>query len=250
MIRLAFLFTGINFKLRNEGSYLGIIWYLLNPLALFFIILFVRNSVHSVEFGTSVENYPIYLLIGMVMFSLMNRMIVMSTDVFKRYSGFIKSVKIDKESMVISDVLYSFVLHVFELLILLAVIIYFDISLVGFIFIVISSILFAVFLTGIAFIISMLSVYISDISNIWNVLSQLIFFGTPIFYKIDNNTILYIINQFNPLYHFMEISRSLVIYGNIPSAQSLLWIILTSFSSLCIGLFVFSRYKDRITDIV
>ena len=37
---LSFSLAKANFKIRNEGSYLGIFWYLLEPLAFFIVLLF------------------------------------------------------------------------------------------------------------------------------------------------------------------------------------------------------------------
>ena len=52
------------FKLRNEGSYLGIFWYLLEPFLLFVIILGIRSAFVG---GSGGEDYPLYLIIGLVM---------------------------------------------------------------------------------------------------------------------------------------------------------------------------------------
>ena len=62
---LSFYLAKSGFKLRNEGSYLGIIWYLLNPI-LFFCLLFV---VFSQSLGSEIENYAIYLFIGIIIFN-------------------------------------------------------------------------------------------------------------------------------------------------------------------------------------
>ncbi len=43
ILRISLILAKTNFKLRIEGSYLGILWYLLNPLALFLILLLIKT---------------------------------------------------------------------------------------------------------------------------------------------------------------------------------------------------------------
>jgi len=53
------------FKSRNEGSYLGIFWYLLNPLAFFVIIMLMSQVINA----KPEKDYPLYLFLGLIMFN-------------------------------------------------------------------------------------------------------------------------------------------------------------------------------------
>ena len=57
-----------NFKLKNEGNYLGILWYLLEPLLMFFIFLAVRRIL-----GADIPYYPMYLFLGLVIFNFFRK---------------------------------------------------------------------------------------------------------------------------------------------------------------------------------
>ena len=64
-ITLSVALARAHFKLRNEGIYLGIAWYLLNPLLLFAILFFVFSD----RLGSSIPYYPAYLFLGIIMFN-------------------------------------------------------------------------------------------------------------------------------------------------------------------------------------
>ncbi|MBD3260723.1 MAG: ABC transporter permease, partial [Candidatus Altiarchaeales archaeon] len=57
------------FKLRNEGSYLGILWYLLEPLLMFILLLFVFSK----SLGQDIPHYPLYLLVGIIVFNFFQK---------------------------------------------------------------------------------------------------------------------------------------------------------------------------------
>ena len=243
-LSLSYSLAKTNFKLRNEGSYLGILWYLLNPLSLFITILFVKQTAFD---HVEIAMYPIYLLVGLVMLSYLNRVVSLSTDVIRSNSSFIKSIHIPTEVLVVSSVLHVCMLHIFEVFLILCLAIYMQISLfqVGLYFI--ATIAFTLFLFGLAFIFATIGVYVTDIGNIWSVVSQLIFFVTPIFYALNPSNSLYTFNLYNPLYYFITFSRDMLIRGTT-TLWTLQMISISCVVSLVIGLAVFGRYRRRFAE--
>ena len=56
-----------DFKLKYRRSILGVLWSVLNPL----LMMIVLSAVFSFMFRFQIENYPLYLILGQVLFSLM-----------------------------------------------------------------------------------------------------------------------------------------------------------------------------------
>lgn len=243
-LSLSYSLACTNFKLRNEGSYLGIFWYLLSPLALFVTILFVRHSAFSYA---AIPMYPIYLLIGLITLGYLNRVIVMSTDVFRNNSSFIKSIQIPLEVLVISSALHALMLHIFEVLIIIGLAMYMGIPFVHVLFYILVTLLFSVFLLGVAFLFASLGVFVTDIGNIWAVASQLLLFITPTFYVLNPSSVLYIVNLYNPLYYFMTITRDLLMTGSA-SAWLIQVTLVISVATLLLGLGVFSKHYRRFAE--
>jgi ABC-type polysaccharide/polyol phosphate export permease len=206
----------------------------------------VRKTAFS---HTDMPLYPVYLLIGLVIMGYMNRVIGIASDIIRGNSGFIKSIHVPSEVLVLSTIFHVFFLHIFEVGIIIALGIYFGVSITGVILYICSVLLFTLFLLGIAFIFSTIGVFVSDISNVWAIVSQFVFFITPTFYMLENGTRLYYINQFNPLYHFMNFSREALISGSVSMYTLIVSIICVVFS-LCIGLGLFSRFKIKFAELL
>ena len=161
-ISLSYSIAKANFKLRNEGSYLGIFWYLLNPLSLFVILLFLRGAFFSTE---NIKFYPIYLLIGIIMINFFNQLIGFSVNIIKNNSGYVKSIKISQEVFVFSMVIQSIFSHMFELMLVAVLFIYFKVSLIGILFYLFIFIFFTIFTSGLCLIFAVIGLYINDFNN-------------------------------------------------------------------------------------
>jgi len=231
-----------NFKLRNEGSYLGIFWYLLNPLALFCIILFIEGTAFK---NVTIPYYPIYLLIGITGNNFFAQTLSSSIKSLDSNASFIKSMKIPLESLVVSQILQSIFSHLFEFILIGCFMIYFHIPLLGLLFYPVIFFFFVLAVLGISFVFATLGVYVSDFGNVWVALSQLVFFITPTFYAIKPGDHLYFINLFNPLFYFLTTIRDVVIYTKIPPVWMISTMLAISVSLFVFGVFVFGKFKNK-----
>lgn len=60
-------------KKKYRRSVLGILWSILNPL----LMMSVTAMVFSTLFRFSIDNYPLYLLIGQIMFSFFQKALLL-----------------------------------------------------------------------------------------------------------------------------------------------------------------------------
>ncbi len=233
------------FKLRNEGSYLGTFWYLLNPLLMFGLLLLIFSN----RLGNNISNYPLYLLLGIIMFNFFKQITVESTRIIVReYDGTIKSINFPREAIVAGVVLKNIFSHLFEILLIIILLLIFKISLIGIIFYVLILVFFCFFVFGFSLILSSLTVYFVDLDNIWNFVVRLLWFGTPIFYAIEGQARLFYLNLFNPLYYFITIARDLIIYLKVPELWMILVAIGYSFLFLFLGLIIFNKLKIKFAE--
>ena len=63
-----------NIKLKYRRSFLGYAWSILNPL----LIMIVMTVVFSTMFSRNIDNFPVYLFCGQLLFNFMN------TSTFKK----------------------------------------------------------------------------------------------------------------------------------------------------------------------
>ncbi len=202
-------------KMRYEGSFLGIIWVFLKPFSIFLVI----NYVFSTIFHNATENYSIKLLIGLILYNFFQDSTTNGLTSFVNKTAILKKVKIPKWIIVISSTIHSGIAFLFNIVILF-------IFLCGYYRIfpapmyVLLFFYYAILLYGItvifSFIMAPLYAKFRDLNQIWEVLLQVLFFGSPIFYPITAipapvRSILYA----NPLTYIMEHSRLALVDGRI-----------------------------------
>ena len=236
----------VDFKLKNEGSFVGIFWYLLNPVIMFFSMY----AIFSGRLGNKIAYYPVYLILGIVMFNFFRNVTTESSNVIRNNGGIIKSINFPKESLVFGIILKNLFSHVFEILLIITVMIISGISVLNILYYFIVLIFFIIFIFGFSLILSSLSVYFIDISNVWNYGVGILLLATPVFYAIDGQTRLLYLNLFNPVYYFITITRELIIYGKMPDAWLILGVIGYSVAFLLIGLFIFDRFKYKFSELI
>ena len=234
------------FKLRNEGSYLGIFWYLLNPLLVFLLLLAVFYD----RLGKAIPVYPLYLLFGVVIFNFFQQITTESTKIIRDNDWIIKSVNFPREALVGSIVLKGIFSHIFEIVLLFVFLFFFETPAINIIFYPIILFFFSFFVFGAALILSSLTVYFMDLSNIWVFLSRLIWLGTPIFYAVGGQRRLFIINLFNPIYYFITIAREIIIYSKIPETWLIYEAVGYSILFLFAGILIFNRLKVKFAEMI
>ena len=244
VLGLSYSIAKADFKMRNEGSYLGIFWYLLTPLAMFLIILFVRGAINS----SSTSDYPVYLLIGLIMFNYFRATTSTSITDISGNSNYVKSMKISYESLVCSRIIQSVFSHIFEVVLIIVFMIFFRESLFGLLFYPFLFLFFVLFILGLSFLLSTIGTFINDLSNVWSVLMQFLFFATPIFYAANPGDSVYLANLFNPMFYFLSIARDMIIYRTLPETWMTAIMILFSLVTFLIGFIVFEKNKSKFAE--
>ncbi len=233
-----------NFKLKNEGSYVGLFWYLLEPLLMFIIILTVRNLV-----GPDIPNYPLYLLLGLIMFNFFRTTTSDSTSAIIGNADLIHSTKINQEVFVVSSFLASVFAHIFEIIIFVISLLIFNVSILNIIFYPLIFLFFCFFVLGISFILSVISVYITDFGRVWGILTRFLLFATPIFYS-SKLALPFNFNIYNPLYYFITIARGLIVYDRVFEAWIAFTAVIFSLLFFIIGFLIFEKFKDKLPEMI
>lgn len=235
------------FKLRNEGSYLGILWYLLNPILMFGILYFIFEQ----RLGNGVLHYPTYLLLGIILFNIFQATTTEAARcILKEHHYLVKSIHFPRESLVLSILLKNIFAHIFEIALFIGLLMYTHVSLIGLLYYIPFLCIYSLFIYGTSLLLASLTVHFADLDNIWNFASRIIWFGTPIFYIIENQPALLNFNLANPLYYFLTLGRDLVIYQQVPSALILIGSIAFSLGFLGLGLLIFKKLERNFAELI
>ncbi len=241
-IELSFILAESWFKLKNEGSYIGIFWYLLNPLLIFLLLY----TIFSNSLGKSIPNYSLYIFIGISIFNLFQQTTQEATKVIFNHRWIIKSINIPSLSLIGATVIKQLYSHTIEIIIIIALMIIEKVPLINIIFYPLILIIFCLFIYGVSLALAALTVYFLDLENIWSFAMRLLWLATPIFYNLEGHAISKI-NLINPIYYFIEISRNLLINSSI-SWTLILGAFISALVSLIIGNFIFSKLKNKFAE--
>lgn len=245
LLNTSYEISKAEFKLKTEGSWLGVFWYLLNPIIMFLLLFFVFRE----RLGGNIDDYPMYLLIGVVLFNLFQQITLDSSRIVRvKHRGILRSINFPRESLNMASVFTYIYSHLFEIIVLIGFAIILGISLKGFlIYIIILPFLFT-FSLGCSLILSSLTLYFIDLEVIWNFALRIGFFATPIFYSIKPGTDLFFLNLFNPMFYFITWAREAILNFSFPEPWVILGAFGYSFLFLLMGLLLYSKLKSKIVE--
>jgi ABC-type polysaccharide/polyol phosphate export permease len=242
---LSFNIAKCELIIKNEGSIFGIFWYLLNPI-LTFIFLY---SIFYDRLGLKILNYPIYLLIGIIVFNFFKFSLLESVRAISfSYRGILKSINLQKEAFIFAIILKLIFSHLFEIILLCIMMIYFNIPLSHIFYYIIIFLPIIIFVFGVCLIISSINVYIRDFSNILGYFIGILWIITPIFYDISGQTRLYYLNLLNPLYFYITLLREAIILGKINNYLLLFVAVFYSLFYFFTGFYIFFKLKSKFTE--
>lgn len=176
-----------DFKLRYQGSTLGYAWSLLRPLLLFVILYVV--FVKFLKLGSGVPHYPVYLLLGIVMWNFFNELTVQGLGAIVGRGDLIRKIHIPRWIIVFSSSLSALINFGLNLIVIAVFMILNHVDLMATILWL--PLIFAevyIFALGLSFFLSALYVKFRDVGYIWEVLIQAGFYLTPILYPLSRIT--------------------------------------------------------------
>ena len=103
-----------------------------------------------------------------------------------------------------------------------------------------------VFALGLNLIVSTLNVFFRDVGHLWSVFMTVWMYATPIIYPLDLvPSWLQSLIRLNPLYHYVNYFRNVMIYGTLPSLADNLICIGYALCFLAIGITIFRKNQDK-----
>ena len=245
-----------DFKLRFFGSILGYLWQLMRPLMLFGVLYFVFTQ--AIRIGAGIEYFAPTLLMNIVLYTFFAdatggavRSVVERENLVRK----IHFPRLVVPAAVVLTAMFNLALNLFAV----AIFVFASGVPVRLSWLMLPLLIMAlvVFATGIAMLLSALYVRLRDVGPIWEVIMQVLFYGTPIIYVIELVHVEWLqrLMMMNPLGAILEQVRHTVIDPRAPSAAEAIggapYLLIPA--GIVIGLFalgywVFSREAPRIAE--
>ena len=238
---LVVLWAGRNIKLRYKRSALGILWTLLEPLMLMTIL----SVVFSQLFRFQIENYPIYLLSGLLLFDFFNRSTLQIVEEIVESQGLASRIYVPRTVFAVATVLsylLSWAIALIPLLIIMLVLGHpFSIALVT---VPAGMVLTGLFALGIGLLVATLGISFHDFKLTYQVLLTAWLYATPIIYPIE------VVPEeyrhwfmLNPLLYLCSTVRDPFFLGEVAPLE--VWLVAITFSvgTLGLGWWVFTSRR-------
>ena len=235
------------FKLRYNNSILGFVWVLLKPL-MTFAVLYLIFSFFKAGW---IENYQIYLLLGIIIFYLVNDGVLYGMKGILEVSDIILKVNFPREIAITSSEILAVINFLINMLVLIVFVLFNPISptLISALYFLFIIIVLILLIYGVSLFTSIILVKLRDMEHITELIMQLLFYGTPIFYPIEMlpESIRTIV-MLNPLTIIIQAARSALIYGEIEYLKGVIIIFGIMVLVLVTGSFYFRKNVKRIAE--
>lgn len=232
-----------DFKRKYKRSALGIFWSFLNPL----LTMLVQYLVFSTIFNSSIENFVVYLLSGIILFNFFGESVGLGLGSIVDNAHLINKVYMPKEIYPLSRVLSSAINLGISLVPLFIVMVVTKVSFSkSMLLIPIGLVCLIVFCLGMSMLLSTAMVFFRDTYFLWNVLSTLWMYLTPTFYPIDIIPVSWLpIYKLNPMYQYIAFLRSILLDGVAPAPGLYAGCVVSACAMFAVGYVVFKRNQDK-----
>ncbi|NPD32565.1 ABC transporter permease [Eggerthellaceae bacterium zg-997] len=232
-----------DFKLKYRRSVLGVLWSILNPL----LMMIVLSAVFSFMFRFTIENFPLYLILGTILFNLMADSTNAAMHSIIGAAPLIKKIRIEKLIFPLESVLFQLVNFVISLVAVVAVMLYFHIApTLNLLALPILLICVLAFSLGLGMLLASLAVFFRDIMHLWSVVIIAWTYATPLFYPVDMlDGFMQNVMNFNPMYHYVTYFRSIVMWDTLPSLRENLVCLGMALVTFLVGYLVFRKTEDK-----
>lgn len=174
---------------RYKGSFIGLVWSLLNPLLMLAIYTFVFSVVFKARWGTdggAEINFGIFLFSGMIIHGLFSECLNRSPALITSQPNFVKKVVFPLEIlpwMALGSAILHFLVS-FAVLVVFCIVFGAQIQL-GILLVPLVLLPLMLTILGLSWLFASLGVYLRDLSQVIGMLTTVALFLAPIFYSIE-----------------------------------------------------------------
>jgi homopolymeric O-antigen transport system permease protein len=255
LVRYRELFANLfrrDYQAKYRGSILGLVWSLVNPIALMAVYLVVFGLLWR---GNTIPHYPLYLLAGLACWIFFATSLQTGARSFVESADLVKKVRFPRQLVPFSVVATQLVTFAAMLGILIVLSLAFVPRARPYVALSIPlSLLFLGLVAGVALIVASLNVVYRDIEHILAAALLPWFFLTPILWNFAqlpasvkrHETLLEVLRWGNFVCPPIYAVRDTLWLGAAPRAADVIYLAVAAGAALALGAYVFGRVDDRI----
>ena len=230
-------------KIKYKHSILGVLWTILNPL----LMMIVLTIVFSNLFRFDIENFPLYILSGQVIFNFFNDATTNAMSAIVGNAPLLKKVYVPKYMFVLSRVFSSLINLMAAFTALIVVMLVTRAELHWTVLLAFVPITLVAFMAlGIGLILSAIAVKFRDVMHLYSILMTVLLYLTPVIYPMSILTEgLYRVVMLNPLAVVIMMFRDLMLYNTMFTIETLGLAVAETIVFMVLGIWIFYRKQDE-----
>ena len=214
------------------------------------LVAFILFVVFSTMFRFEIPNFPIYLLLGIICWNFFKNGTTFALNSLTNRSALITQIYFPRAIPGLSAGITASIMIIFELVVLGIFMIAFGFSPPSTVILLIPILALQLLLIlGVSLPLSVLNVKYKDTEFIWSVVVHAGFFLTPIFYQFDMMPD-YVQNvlQYSPMVQIVTMAHHVVLYGTLPSINSVLYAVGSISAITVIGYMIFRKFQAKVVE--
>ena len=248
-LNLLWELTVSQFKLKDQSTFFGVLWSFMNPLFMVGVLFVFFHG----QVGVTVEHYGVYLLLGMVQYTFFTNATNTSMRVLLVMRQLTKEAVFPKELLVFSSTLSNTVDLVISMGVCIAVAYLSGVTPAWTtLWLVVVLVMQLMLVSWVGLLLSCVFLFARDVDHIYQVFLRALLFVTPIFYPrsfLGDGLAKYLV-ILNPLGQVIELSRSILIDGQTPSALRLLTLLAVNGALVLFTFRIFKGVETRMAEYV
>jgi len=230
-------------RTRYRGSFLGLLWTVLNPILMTCILWVVFSRFGRIE----EKNYALFLLSGFMVWTFFTQSVTQSMNSIIKNRGLMQQIYVPKIVFPIAMIASNAVNFVFFLVAYIIIAMFTNVGLSPTILMVIPVLgVTCLLAAGFGLAIAALNVFFRDFTHLTDVILRALFYLTPILYPPDifGETVSTIL-RLNPVYYPVVLTRDALYYHTLSTPD--IWVMGLGTASIVfgIGLAIFISLEDK-----
>lgn len=232
-------------KKKYRQSFLGYIWCVLNPL----LIMIIMTVVFSKMFHNRIENFPVYLFAGRMMYTFITDSSLMILRSIAGNGQLMRKTRIPYYIFPMASMGSAVVNFLFQLVAFALVLLFtgtpITIHVVAFVPVCLEMFLFSF---GFGLLLAISEVFVRDTNYLYAVFTTAWMYLSALFYPLSAlpEILQRLISHWNPAYFFIDMSRAIFHAHEWPSVEMLLRGGGVAVLFLTAALFLYSKVKDNL----
>ena len=239
-------------KRRYRGSFLGIYWSLLNPLAMTGLYTAIFGAAFAKYYGNSTINYILAAFTGLVVVNFFSASTLMALRSVVENGGIVNKIRLPLAVFPIAAIganVFQLLLGAFPLLVIVTLIISRNpINAIALLLPITGLVLVCM---GVGLLMSGLYVFFRDLPYFYELVTFILLMGSPIFYPVD--IVPAAVQKFlilNPILPIIESIRQIVLSGNLPDLMLITHSLASGLVVMTIGAIAFANWRSQFMDLL